>query len=418
MNLKDKHVILGVTGGIAAYKAADLASKLTQAGALVDTIMTAAATQFVAPVTFQAVTGRPVFTGMFQGLAGGTSPAAMNIAHVEMARRAHLIIVAPATANTIAKLSYGLADELLCATILASSCPLLLAPAMESHMWLNPATQENMVRLRQRGVFVVGPGEGHLASGASGPGRMSETPEILDTARYIVGLAGALAGKRIVVTAGGTREPIDPVRYVGNRSSGKMGYALAAEARDRGATVTLVSGASEQTPPVGATLVSIETAAQMCDAVFSACAQADALVMAAAVADFRPESASEQKIKKATAGLALPLVRTVDILAEVSRRSPNLVKIGFAAESQDVLRNARSKLESKGLDVIAANDITSPGSGFGSDTNQVTLLFKDGHIDALPLMSKAQVAAMIMDALQEAINGRQDGRQDGQQDER
>jgi phosphopantothenoylcysteine decarboxylase/phosphopantothenate--cysteine ligase len=407
MNLKDKHIILGVTGGIAAYKAADLASKLTQGGALVDVIMTEAATQFVGPVTFQAVTGRPVFTGMFQGLAGGTSTAAMNIAHVELARRAHLIIIAPATANTIAKLSYGLADELLCATVLASSCPLLIAPAMESHMWLNAATQENMQRLTQRGAFVVGPGVGRLASGASGPGRMVEAIEILDMARCVLAIGGPLSGKRIVISAGGTREPLDPVRYIGNRSSGKMGYALAAEARDRGATVTLVTGASDQTPPAGVTVVAVETAAQMCEAVLAACAQADVLIMAAAVADFRTAQASAQKIKKESAGMTLSLVPTTDILKEVAAHFPGLTKIGFAAESEHLLRHARAKLEAKGLHMIVANDITSPGSGFGSDTNQVTLLFSDGRIEALPLMSKAEVAAQILDAAGEALHDRQ-----------
>jgi len=408
MNLKGKHIILGVTGGIAAYKSADLASKLTQAAALVDVIMTEAATQFVAPVTFQAVTGRPVFTGMFQGLAGGTGPAAMNIAHVELARRADLIIIAPATANTIAKLSYGLADELLCATVLASSCPLLLAPAMESHMWLNAATQENMERLKKRGVFVVGPGVGHLASGASGPGRMSDVPEILDTARYILGLNGALAGRKIVVTAGGTREPIDPVRFVGNRSSGKMGFAVATAARDRGAAVTLISGPTELTPAVGVTYVAVETAAHMQDAVLTACASADALIMAAAVADYRPAQASPHKIKKeAAADLTLSLVRTADILGEAARRFPHLVKIGFAAESDDLLSNARAKLEAKHLDMIVANDITAAGSGFGTDTNQVTLIFKDGHIEALPLLSKAEVAERIVDIVGELFNEQQ-----------
>lgn len=400
MNLKDKHVILGVTGGIAVYKAADLASKLRQAGALVDVIMTEAATQFVTPLTFQAVSGRPVFTGMFQGLAGGTSPAAMNIAHVELAHRASLIIVAPATANTIAKLSYGLADELLCATILASSCPLLLAPAMESHMWLNAATQENMARLKERGAFVVGPGVGHLASGASGPGRMSEPADIVDMARYVVGMSGRLAGRRVVVTAGGTREPIDPVRYVGNRSSGKMGFAVAVAARDRGASVILVSTA-EQPAPAGVTLVPVQTASEMHEAVFSACATAHALVMAAAVADFRPDHVSEQKIKKAAAELSLRLVRTADILAEAKTAFPDLPKIGFAAESENLMQNALSKLEAKGLSLIVANDITAPGSGFGTETNQVTLLFGDGRIEALPLLSKAEVAERIVDVVED-----------------
>lgn len=403
MNLKDKHVILGVTGGIAVYKAADLASKLSQAGAEVDVIMTDAATQFVTPLTFQALTGRPVFTAMFQGLAGGTSPSAMNITHVALAHRAELIIIAPLTANTLAKLSYGLADELLCATVLASSCPLLLAPAMESHMWLNAATQENMARLKQRGAFVVGPGTGRLASGAVGPGRMAEPAEIMEMARYVAGRGGPLAGKRVVVSAGGTREPIDPVRYVGNRSSGKMGYAVATAARDAGADVTLVSAPGDLPTPAGVTRVNIETAAQMHQAVLAACEKADALVMAAAVADFRPQQASEQKIKKDAADLSLPLVRTTDILKDVAQRFPRLVKIGFAAESEKLLSHARAKLEGKKVDVIVANDVTAAGSGFGVDTNQVTLLHKDGRIEALPLQSKAEVAERIVDVIRELL---------------
>ncbi len=404
MILTGKHVILGITGGIAAYKAADLASKLTQAGVLVDVIMTEAATRFVTPLTFQAVTGRPVFTGMFEGLAGGTSPGAMNIAHVELARRADLIVIAPATANTIAKLAHGLADELLCATVLASSCPLLIAPAMESHMWLNAATQENMERLKARGAHVVGPGVGHLASGATGPGRMAEVPEIMDTMRYVLGLAGPLAGRKVAVTAGGTRELLDPVRFLGNRSSGKMGFAVAAAARDRGAAVTLVSGPTELVSPVGATCVPVETAAEMREAVLKVCGGADALVMAAAVADFQPASRSQHKIKKETMGeLSLTLVRTPDILSEVAARFPRLVKIGFAAESENLLRNARAKLQAKSLDMIVANDV----SAAGSDTNQVTLLFRDGRIEALPLMSKAEVAERIVDIVGELINERE-----------
>lgn len=406
MNLQEKHVVLGVTGGIAVYKAADLASKLTQAGAVVDVVMTDAATQFVTPLTFQALTRRPVFTAMFQGLAGGTSPSAVNISHVLLARRAELIVIAPLTANTLAKLSYGLADELLCATVLASSCPLLLAPAMETHMWQNAATQENMARLKQRGAYVVGPGAGRLASGASGPGRMAEPAEIFDMARYVIGCSGPLAGKRVVVSAGGTREPIDPVRYVGNRSSGKMGYAVAAAARDAGAAVTLISAPVELSAPAGVTRVSIETAAQMHAAVLAACEGADALVMAAAVADFRPQQASEQKIKKESATLSLPLARTVDILKDVSARFPGLVKIGFAAESEQLLSHARAKLESKNVDIIVANDVTAEGSGFGVDTNQVTLLHKDGRIEALPLQSKAEVAERIVDAIRELLDER------------
>jgi phosphopantothenoylcysteine decarboxylase/phosphopantothenate--cysteine ligase len=235
---------------------------------------------------------------------------------------------------------------------------------------------------------------------------MSEAPEIIEAARHVLGLAGVLAGKRIVVTAGGTREPIDPVRYVGNRSSGKMGFAIATAARDRGALVTLVSGPVELTPPSGAVYVSVETAAQMRDAVMAACRNADALIMSAAVADFRPAQASDHKIKKDSAGLALPLVRTADILSDVNTAFPTLIKIGFAAESENLLRNARAKLEAKGLHMIVANDITSPGSGFGADTNQVTLLFRDGRIEALPLISKATVAERILDVVVEFLHER------------
>jgi phosphopantothenoylcysteine decarboxylase/phosphopantothenate--cysteine ligase len=399
--LTDKHILLGVTGGVAVYKAAFLASRLAQAGARVDVVMTEAATRFVAPLTFEAVTGRRVYTDLFQ-LPAGRDPDRVQIPHVALAERADLLLVAPATANTLAKLAYGLADNLLTNLALAASAPLLLAPAMESHMWSNPATQANVSALVERGATLVGPEAGHLASGAEGVGRMSDPEKILDVARAVVGRGGDLAGRRVVVSAGGTREAIDPVRFVGNHSSGKMGYELAVAARDRGARVVLVAAPTCLPDPAGVETRHVASAAEMRDAVAAAGEGADALVMAAAVADYRPAEAAAHKIKKAGSDeLALRLVRTPDVLAEVARlreagRGPR-VSVGFAAETQDLLKNARDKLERKRLDLIVANDVTATDAGFSADTNRVTLLAADGTAEALPLMSKEDVAHAIWD---------------------
>ncbi len=389
MNLEDKAVVLGVTGGIAAYKVAALCSHLVKAGALVDVVLTDAAREFVAPLTFQALTHRPVVTEMFALLAE------TEIGHVSLAKRADLLLVAPATANTIAKLAAGMADNMLTTTALATEAPILLAPAMESHMWANPLTQANVERLREtRDVTLVGPGEGRLASGASGVGRMADPDEILDAARWVMGRHGPLAGRHVVVTAGGTREPLDPVRYLGNRSSGLMGYALARAARDRGATVTLIS-TTGQAAPFGARLVPVETAAEMLDAVLGTLEGADALVMAAAVADFRPATAAAQKIKKGEGALAVELVRTADILARVAtRRTGNQVVVGFAAETENLLQNARAKLRRKGLDLIVANDARL---AMGAATNRVTLVDAAGAAEELPLLPKDEVAGLVMD---------------------
>jgi len=388
MILKDKSIVLGVTGGIAAYKAAALCSHLVKAGAVVDVILTDAACEFVAPLTFQALTHRPVVTGMFALLAE------TEIGHVSLAGRADLLIVAPATANTIAKLAAGLADNMLTTTALATEAPILLAPAMESHMWANPLTQANVARLCElRDVAVVGPGEGRLASGASGLGRMAEPEEILDAAQWMLGRRGPLAGRRVVVTAGGTREPLDPVRFLGNRSSGKMGYALARAARDRGAQVQVISS-SGQPAPFGAELVPVETAAEMLDAVLDALAAADVLLMAAAVADYRPATMAGHKIKKGEGGLALDLVRTADILAQVAQvRRADQVIVGFAAETENLLENALGKLQRKRLDLIVANDARQ---AIGADTNQVTLVGADGSVAELPLLAKDEVADRIL----------------------
>jgi phosphopantothenoylcysteine decarboxylase/phosphopantothenate--cysteine ligase len=398
--LKDKRIILGVTGGVAAYKAAYLASRLTQAGALVDVVMTEAATRFIAPLTFQSVTRRAVYTDMFE-LAAGDSPDEVRIPHIALAKSADLLLVAPATGNTLAKLAHGLADNLLTAIALATLAPSLVAPAMESDMWAHPATQANVATLRERGVTFVGPAAGHLASGAQGLGRMSEPEEILEMARAVLGREGDLAGRRVLVSAGGTREAIDPVRFISNHSSGKMGYALALAARDRGAHVTLVTAPTCLPDPLGVETVHVESAADMRDAVLAACQAADALVMAAAVADYRPLESAGQKIKKTENELILQLSRTPDILAEVARlrevgRGPQVV-VGFAAETQDLLANARDKLERKRLDFIAANDVSAADAGFGVDTNRVTLLSADGEVEALPLISKDEVAHRIWD---------------------
>lgn len=396
MNLNGKRLLVGVTGGIAAYKTADLVSRLVRAGAAVDVVMTPAAVRFIAPLTFQALTHRPVQIDMFSELAG------QEISHVRLGQEADLILIAPATANTLAKLAHGVADNLLTALVLAASAPVLLAPAMETHMWENAATQENMAALRRRGFFVVGPAEGRLASGGIGPGRMAEPPEIVEEARYILGLGGDMAGRRVLVTAGGTREALDPVRFLGNRSSGKMGYALAAAARDRGADVVLISGPTWLEPPRHVAFVRVESAQEMFEAVLAHAPAVDALVMSAAVADYRPRRRQVQKIKKEAGDLTLELERTPDILAEVARRREEwgrpAVVAGFAAETERVEEYARQKLVRKGLDLIVANDVSAPDSGFGVDTNRVILITRQG-MTPLPLLTKEEVAHHIWDTV-------------------
>jgi phosphopantothenoylcysteine decarboxylase/phosphopantothenate--cysteine ligase len=403
MLLREAHIVLGVTGGIAAYKAADLASKLVQAGAQVDVIMTEAATRFVAPLTFQALTARPVHIDMFRLLEQ------TEMAHLSLAARADLLVVAPATANTIARLAHGLADNLLCATALATRAPLLVVPAMDADMFKHPATQENLERLRQRGAVIVGPKEGRLASGKIGPGRMAEVPEVLGAIRWVLGRSGPLAGREVVVTAGGNREPIDPVRFIGNRSSGKMGFALAQAALERGANVRLIAGPVALATPVGARRIDVETAEEMRQAVLEALPSCDVLVMAAAVADFRPRSAAAHKIKKEEGELTLVLERTPDILAEVAvwreaHGRPELV-VGFAAETENLLENARAKVRRKRLDLLVANDVSQPDSGFGVDTNRVTLVDAAGNAEPWPLMTKEEVAARLWERVAAMLRG-------------
>jgi phosphopantothenoylcysteine decarboxylase / phosphopantothenate---cysteine ligase len=399
--LEDKRIILGVTGSIAAYKAADLASKLTQAGALVDVIMTEAAQKFVTPLTFQSVTGRPVYTQMWLTDSSGGLPT--HIAHVGLGEGADLLVVAPATANTLAKMAHGLADDLLSVTALAMRCPVVVAPAMDGGMYQHPATQANLKTRAGRGVTVIEPDGGRFASGLVGKGRLPETAALLGEIRRVLGRGGSLAGRKIVVTAGGTREPLDPVRHITNRSSGKQGYALAQAALDAGAHVVLISTVHELAIPVGAMLVSVNSAEDMQHAVQQHADHADALIMAAAVADFRPASVAAQKIKKSNdpnEGLHIDLERTADILLTVKVQRAETgwprVVVGFAAESQDLLANAQSKLDRKGLDLIVANDISAQDAGFETDTNRVTLLDKNGTREQLDLASKARISEEII----------------------
>jgi phosphopantothenoylcysteine decarboxylase/phosphopantothenate--cysteine ligase len=390
-NLTDRNIVLGVTGSIAVYKAVDLASKLTQAGAHLNILMTSEATKFVAPISFQSVSGRRPYCDMWDANSD------LAEAHITLARQAEVLVIAPATATIVARLALGLAEEMVSLTALATRAPLIVCPAMDSQMFEHPATQEHLTTLRNRGVHIVGPEDGRLASGQTGRGRLSEVETIIGWIRHVLGRAGDLAGKKVVVTAGGTHEAIDPVRFVGNNSSGKMGFALAEAARDRGADVVLVSGPSMLPDPVAIETVRVRRAGEMRDAVISRCADADVLVMAAAVADYQPADTVGEKIKRQqTESLSIPLVPTPDILAEVGVR-PGLLKVGFAAESRDLVANAQRKIEDKQLDLIVANDITASDAGFATDNNRVVILDSAGGQAELPLMSKYDVAWHILD---------------------
>jgi phosphopantothenoylcysteine decarboxylase/phosphopantothenate--cysteine ligase len=393
--LGNKTIVLGITGSIAAYKAAEIASQLTQAGAKVNVIMTKEAIQFISPVTLRAITDRPVVTEMFD-LASEYS-----IDHVSLAKAADIVVIAPATANIIAKLTAGIADDMLCCTVLATKAPVLIAPAMETNMYNNPVTQDNLSKLKARDFVIIAPATGWLASGKEGLGRLADINDIIVSIRQVLGRGGDLAGKHIVVTAGGTQEPIDPVRYISNHSSGKMGCALAEAARDRGAKVTLVTAPISLPEPVGVDVVKVNTAQEMHQAVDNATSRADALIMAAAVADYRSTKTATGKIKKGEAGLTLELEPTPDILSSVKG---NLIKVGFAAESSNLMENAKQKLKQKGLDLIVANDITASDSGFGADTNRVTIINRKGKVDSLPLVPKREVADKVLDRVAELFS--------------
>jgi phosphopantothenoylcysteine decarboxylase / phosphopantothenate---cysteine ligase len=393
--LAGKHLLLGVSGSIAAFKAVALASELVKLGATVDVLMTPAATRFVQPLSFSALTHRPVLIDLF-------AAAEQPIPHVQLGLSAQALVVAPATADCLAGLALGLGHDALLATALSSRAPLVLAPAMETQMYEHPATQQNLETLRRRGATVVEPAAGWLASGRSGRGRMAEPAEIVETLQRLLGRTRDLQGRRVVVTAGGTQEPIDPVRYIGNRSSGKMGFAVAEAARDRGAEVILFAGPTALAPPAGVQVRSITSARDLEAAIHQAVVGADAIVMAAAVADYRVDQAADHKLKRTGDDLILRLVPNPDIIAGLTQAG--LIKIGFAAETDDLLANAQSKLVRKGLDLIVANDVSSPGSGFGTDTNQVTLISATS-VEPLPLLSKREVADRILDRLVAILAG-------------
>lgn len=401
---KDKKIVLGVTGSIACYKIVDLASKLTQAGALVDVIMTESAQKFVTPLAFRSVTGRPVFTDMWA--------LDDHVRHVGLGETADLLLIAPATANTMAKLALGLADNLLTVTALAARCPLVLAPAMDGGMYEHPATQANIETLTSRGVQLAGPAEGRMASGLTGLGRMLEPVELFAHARIALAQqSGKLVGKKVVVTAGPTREALDPVRFISNRSTGKQGFAVAQAALDAGAEVTLIHGPVNLEIPLGVTAVPVVTTHEMAEATLTAVEQADALFMVAAVADFRPETQSDQKIKKTDQqwGLAIALEKTLDILSSVKERReksgyPKVV-LGFAAETQDAFTYGRDKLLRKGLNFIAVNDVTAKGVGFEVDTNRIVLLSSAGVVEEMPLLSKTAVSERLVHHVATTLNG-------------
>ena len=415
--LLNKRILVGICGGIACYKAVELVSRLQQAGALVDVLMSERADEFVRPLTFSSLSHRPVYSDLWEpsGRAAET--------HIALAEEAELLVIVPATANTIAKLAHGVADNMLTAVALATQAPLLLAPAMHQNMYTHPATQANITLLRERGVFIVEPEVGRLASGEVGIGRLPDTSVLLGASNVVLGRNGDLAGYRVVVTAGGTQEPIDPVRYVGNRSSGKMGYALATEARDRGAHVILISGPVVLDVPYGVEVRRVETAIQMQDAVHDAVIDADVLVMSAAVADFRPAEVATQKLKKSESqelteqnGFFLRLVRNPDILEELAdsvytnpgneRSGRRLVRVGFAAETSNLVVYASAKLITKHLDLLVANDVSRSDSGFGAETNKVHIFHANGAVEDLPVMPKTGVAAAIWDRIVSLLSTR------------
>ena len=393
MDLKGKTVVLAITGGIAAYKIATLASMLVKQKATVLVLMTENATRFIAPLTFEALTGTRCMVDTFD------RSFSFEIEHVAVADRADLVLVAPASANVIAKMANGIADDMLTTTVLACRCPKLVAPAMNTGMYENPATQANLARLREYGVEVIDPACGRLACGAVGPGKMPEPQQLLEHIQRHLACKKDMAGLHLLVTAGPTREALDPVRFITNHSTGRMGYELARAAMLRGAQVTLVSGPTELEPPPFVELVRVESAAQMHDAVMAAAPAQDVIIKAAAVADYRPAHTAGEKIKKSGADLTLELTRTPDILAELgAARRPGQFLCGFAMETRDLLDNARAKLEKKGADMIVANSLREAGAGFGGTTNHVTLVEPTGCTE-LPLAGKDEVAHRILDRI-------------------
>lgn len=390
--LKGKTIILGVSGGIAVYKAVELLRLLTKAGARVHVIMTRSACEFVTPLTFQTLSGHPVHTELFNLYQE------QEIGHISLADRADLFILAPATANLVGKIAQGLADDLLTTTVMATKAPVLVVPAMNTNMYENPLYQRNEQRLREVGYHLLEPVCGELACGWMGQGKMPDPQAIVATAEDVL-TNKDLSGCRILISAGATREEIDPVRYLTNHSSGRMGYAIAVAARRRGATVTLVTGPGQLSSPAGVKVISVVSAQQMYDAIIGCFVDADVVIKAAAVVDYRPVTRQQQKMKKKLAGLSLELEKTPDILAELGRRKKQQFLVGFAAETENLLEYATQKLADKNLDMIVANDVSAPGAGFDVDTNIVRFLYRDGHVENLELMSKAEVANELLDRI-------------------
>jgi len=393
--LKDKNVILGVTGGIAVYKAVEIASRLRKAGANVHVIMTRASTEFVTELTFREITGNPVVVSMW------SKDMQWNVEHIALANLADVLLIAPATANFISKAASGMADDMLTTTLLATKAPVFIAPAMNSNMYEHPLTQENINKLKALGHHLIEPATGHLACGVSGIGRLPEPEAIVAEVAAHFKQSLAWQGRKVLVTAAGTIEPIDPVRYIGNRSSGKMGYAVAEEAYRRGAEVLLVSGPSALSVPPGIRLIKIETAAQMRDAVLREFAASDVIIKAAAVADYRAKEIAENKIKKNDGQLTLVLEKNPDILWELGqRKAAGQILVGFAAETQNLLQYAKSKLAKKNLDMIVANDVSKPEAGFNADTNLIKIISADGTIEDFPLLPKRELAKIILDKIE------------------
>lgn len=405
MELSGKKVVLGVTGGIAAYKAVEIVSRLRKAGVEVHVIMTKEATEFVTPLTFREMSGQPVTVDMWEKVVH------FHVEHIALAQLADLMLIAPATANIIAKAAVGIADDMLSTTLLATKAPILIAPAMNTNMYDNPVTQRNIKELKRRGFHIIEPAAGYLACGTSGKGRLPEPADIVQAAAEIFARleerkknSSSLNGKKILVTAGGTIEPLDPVRYLGNRSTGRMGYAVAEEAARRGAEVVLVSGPSSLPDPPGVRVIRIETACEMREAVLAEYPSVQAVIKSAAVADYRPAEMADQKIKKSDEDLTLKLVRNPDILWELGQKKKQQILVGFAAETCKVEEYARRKLVKKNLDFIVANDVSEADAGFGVETNRIRLIDRNGQITPYPLMSKKELAGIILDHVTEALH--------------
>ncbi|WP_051650476.1 bifunctional phosphopantothenoylcysteine decarboxylase/phosphopantothenate--cysteine ligase CoaBC [Selenomonas sp. AB3002] len=391
--LQGKKIVVGVTGGIAAYKAVEVVSRLKKAGAEVHVMMTREATEFVTELTFREISGHPVAQDMWAKVQE------YKVEHIALATLADLMLIVPATANVLAKAATGIADDLLTSTILATKAPLFFAPAMNTGMYENPATKANISVLKDRGIHIIEPASGYLACGVEGKGRLPEPAEIVQEVLDYFFETQSLQGKKILVTAGGTEEALDPVRFLGNRSTGRMGYAIAEAAVRRGAEVVLVSGPTSIPVPAGVRAIKVRSAREMEQAVLSEYDSVDAVIKSAAVADYRPKEISSQKIKKSDGELTLTLVRNPDILYELGQRKKHQVLVGFAAETNDLETYARKKLEKKNLDFIVANDVSAKDAGFGTDTNRVQIFYRDGREESQPLMSKAKLAGLILDSL-------------------